>query len=133
MIKQLLEKVRQYAKEGLFHIFGSKVIAQVGGLISSMLVIRFLDKADYGHYVNAVNLYSYPAIFVGMGMTNVILQYCSEKATDERKASIYRHGLIVGHGANFLVVLAMLVTYLNWFNPILWLSLFYLKEDLKRL
>lgn len=109
MIKQLLEKVRQYAKEGLFHIFGSKVIAQVGGLISSMLVIRFLDKADYGHYVNAVNLYSYPAIFVGMGMTNVILQYCSEKATDERKASIYRHGLIVGHGANFLVVLAMLV------------------------
>ena len=108
MIKQLFEKLRQFAKEGLFHIFGSKVIAQVGGLISSMLVIRFLDKADYGHYVNAVNLYSYPAIFVGMGMTNVIMQYCSEKATDERKASIYRHGLVVGHGANVLVVLAML-------------------------
>ncbi|MBR6761813.1 MAG: polysaccharide biosynthesis C-terminal domain-containing protein [Oscillospiraceae bacterium] len=108
MIKQLLEKVRHYAKEGLFHIFGSKVIAQVGGLISSMLVIRFLDKVEYGHYVNAVNLYSYPAIFVGLGMTNVIMQYCSEKVTDERKASIYRHGLLVGHAANFLVVLSML-------------------------
>ena len=109
MIKQLISKVRQFAKEGLFHIFGSKVLAQVGGLISSMLVIRFLDKVDYGHYVSAVNLYSYPAIFVGMGMTNVIMQYCSEKATDERKASIYRHGLVVGHGANILVVLVMLI------------------------
>lgn len=109
MIKQLLEKVRQYAKEGLFHIFGSKVLSQVGGLISSMVVIRFLEKAAYGHYVNAVNLYSYPAMFVGMGMTNVIMQYCSEKVSDERKASIYRHGLLVGHGANFLVVAAMLV------------------------
>lgn len=109
MIKQLLEKLRQFAKEGFFHIFGSKVIAQVGGLISSMVVIRFLEKAEYGHYVNAINLYSYPAVFVGLGMTNVVIQYCSEKATDQRKASIYRHGLIAGQAANFLVVAAMLV------------------------
>lgn len=109
MIKQLLEKIRQFAKEGLFHIFGSKVIAQVGGLISSVVVVRFLEKAEYGYYVNALNLYSYPAIFVGMGMTNVILQYCSERATDERKASIYRHALLVGNAANFLVVAATVV------------------------
>ena len=104
MIKQLISKLRQFGKEGLFHIFGSKVIAQVGGLISSMVVVRFLDKAEYGYYVDAWNLYSYPAIFVGMGMTNVILQYCSERATDERKASIYRHALVIGNAANFLVV-----------------------------
>ena len=47
MIKQLLEKLRQFAKEGFFHIFGSQVIAQVGGLMSSMVVIRFLEKAEY--------------------------------------------------------------------------------------
>ena len=29
MIKKLIEKVRGYAKEGLFHIFGSKMIAQI--------------------------------------------------------------------------------------------------------
>ena len=104
MIKQLISKLRQFGKEGLFHIFGSKVIAQVGGLISSMVVVRFLDKAEYGYYVDAWNLYSYPAIFVGMGMTNVILQYCSERTTDERKASIYRHALVIGNAANFLVV-----------------------------
>ena len=108
MIKQLISKVRQLAKEGLFHIFGSKVLAQIGGLISSMIVIRFLDKAEYGSYINAINLYSYPAIFEGMGMTNVILQYCSEKTTEQRKAAIYRHALVMGNRANFLVVAATL-------------------------
>lgn len=103
MIKQLLNKLRQFSKEGLFHIFGSKVIAQLGGLISSMVVIRFLEKEEYGYYVGATNLYSYPAIFVGLGMTNVIIQYCSEKVSDARKTSIYRHAFLSGNAANILV------------------------------
>ena len=73
MIKQLIEKIRSFGKEGLFHIFGSKMVAQVGGLISSVIVIRHLEKVDYGSYVDAVNLYSYPAVFMGLGMTNVII------------------------------------------------------------
>lgn len=106
MINKLLTKLRQYAKEGLFHIFGSRVIAQVGGLISSMVVIRFLEKTQYGYYVSASNAYSYPAIFVGLGMTNAIIQYCSENVAEERKNAIYRHSFWAGNGANILVALA---------------------------
>jgi len=105
MIKNLIEKVRNYAKEGLFHIFGSKMIAQVGGLISSVVVIRHLEKFDYGSYVDAVNLYSYPAIFMGLGMTNVIIQYCSERISEARRNAIYRHALWGGNAANILVAL----------------------------
>ncbi len=105
MIKQLIEKIRHYSKEGLFHIFGSKMVAQIGGLISSVVVIRHLEKIDYGSYVDAVNLYSYPAVFMGLGMTNVIIQYCSEKVSDGRKNAIYRHALWGGNGANVLVAL----------------------------
>ena len=76
MIKKLWEKLRQFAQEGLFHIFGSRVISQVGALISSMVVIRFLEKVEYGYYVSANNLYSYPAIFIGLGMNNAIMQFC---------------------------------------------------------
>ena len=54
MFKKILDKVRQFAKEGIFHIFGSRVIAQVGAMISSMVVIRFLEKTEYGYYVDAV-------------------------------------------------------------------------------
>ena len=106
MIKNLIEKIRNYGKEGLFHIFGSKMVAQVGGLISSVVVIRHLEKIDYGCYVDAVNLYSYPAIFMGIGMTNVIIQYCSEKISEGRRNAIYRHALLGGNMANILVALA---------------------------
>ena len=106
MIKQLIDKIRRFSKEGLFHIFGSKMVAQVGGLISSVIVIRHLEKVDYGSYVDAVNLFSYPAVFMGLGMTNVIIQYCSEKVTDARRNAIYRHALLGGNAANILVALA---------------------------
>ena len=107
MIKKFIEKLRQFAKEGLFHIFGSRVIAQVGTLISSMVVIRFLEKTEYGHYVSANNLYSYPAIFVGLGMNSAIMQYCSERSSEERKNAIYRHAFFTGNGANILVSLVV--------------------------
>ena len=103
MIKKLLNSLRQFAREGLFHIFGSRLISQVGGLISSMVVIRFLEKTQYGYYVSASNAYSYPAIFVGLGMTNVIMQYCSENVTEQRKSAIYRHAFWAGNWANILV------------------------------
>ena len=105
MVKQFIDKIRTYSKEGLFHIFGSKMVAQVGGLISSVVVIRHLEKVDYGSYVDAVNLFSYPAVFMGLGMTNVIIQYCSEKVTEERRNAIYRHALLGGNAANILVAL----------------------------
>ena len=75
-------------RNGFFHIFGSSVIAQIGGLISSALVIRFLPKENYGSYVEANNLYSYFAIFIGMGLTNAVMQFCNERIPDEEKNSI---------------------------------------------
>ncbi|MDD5954072.1 MAG: oligosaccharide flippase family protein, partial [Firmicutes bacterium] len=107
MINQFMERIRRFAKEGLFHIFGSRVIAKVGGLISSMVVVRALEKVEYGYYVSANNLYAYPAIFVGMGMTSVVMQFCSENVSDQRKESIYRHAFFTGNAANILVALTV--------------------------
>ena len=101
--------MRQYAREGLFHIFGSQVIAQVGGLISSVIVIRQLEKVAYGHYVSASNLYSYLAIFVGLGMTSAIMQYCSEKVSESRKNAVYRYTFSVGTWGNIPLVLGLFI------------------------
>ena len=107
MINQFIEKIKQFAREGLFHIFGSRVISKVGGLISSMVVVRALEKMDYGYYVSANNLYSYPAVFVGMGMTSVVMQFCSENVSNQRRNSIYRHAFFTGNAVNILVALAV--------------------------
>ncbi len=74
-MKRILTLIRNYANEGLFHIFGSSVLAQVGALISSFLVVRWLPKINYGNYVAANNWYSYIVIFVGLGMVSAGLQY----------------------------------------------------------
>lgn len=102
-MKDLIAKIKAFTKDGLFHIFGSSVLAQVGGLISSMLVVRKLPKVDYGYYVSANNLYSYLAIFIGLGLTTAVIQYCSERITEQRRNAIYRHSLIAGSLSNVVV------------------------------
>lgn len=106
---KLRTKLKQLLNEGLFHIFGSRVIAQVGGLISSMIVVHNLPKVEYGYYVGANNLYSYLAIFIGFGMFNVILQYCSERVSEPRKNAIYRFTLVSGMLANGILFVAVLL------------------------
>ena len=106
-MKKIFEQVKRLIDDGFFHIFGSGVVAQVGGLISSVVVVRNLPKAEYGYYVNANNLYSYLAIFIGLGFASATLQYCSERISDGRKNAIYRHSVI--KGSLFNAVLAGLI------------------------
>ena len=116
-MKNLFKKIKQLAKEGLFHIFGSSVIAKVGGIISSVVVIRNLPKAAYGSYVDAENLYAYAAIFIGLGISSAMIQYCCENITEQRRTALYSFSLKFGMLGNFLllpVILAMAaVKYLS--------------------
>ena len=109
MLKKLLAKIRGMGKEGLFHIFGSGAFAKIGGLISSVVVIRDLPKAAYGSFVDANNLYSYLAAFIGLGLHNAVMQYCSEKITDDRRHAIYGYSLKTGMLGNFLLTAALLL------------------------
>ena len=109
IISNLIEKIKSFAHEGLFYIFGSSVIAQIVGLLSSVIVVRRLPKMDYGYYTSANNLYSYLAIFIGMGLTSAILQYCSEMVTEKQKYRIYRHSLITGSLSNVIITIMILL------------------------
>lgn len=111
MIKKIVRIIKEYMKRGLFHIFFSNVFSQVCGLISSIVVIRYLPKGDYGSYVGAYNLYSYISIFIGLGFSSAILQYCSENISNEQKNSIYKYGLKTG--STFNIVLIMLIVILG--------------------
>ena len=109
MIRKLLNKLRGVGKEGLFHIFGSGAFAKIGGLISSMVVIRDLPKVAYGGFVDADNLYAYLAGFIGLGLQNTVMQYCSESITEDRRSAIYGYSLKTGTLGNFLLTLAILL------------------------
>ena len=113
MIQKLLKKLRSMGREGLFHIFGSGAFAKIGGLISSVVVIRDLPKAAYGSFVDAHNLFSYLTAFVGLGMHNAVMQYCSENITDDRRNAIYGYSFKTGMLGNFLLT-AVLLAMAYW-------------------
>jgi O-antigen/teichoic acid export membrane protein len=102
-MKKLFRKIKELAKDGLFHIFGGSVVAKIVGVISSVVVIRGLPKLDYGHYVSANNLFSYFTAFVGLGLANAALQYCSEKVSENKKNGIHAYSMTMGMAFNILV------------------------------
>ncbi len=109
MIRRLFEKIKEFAKDGLFHIFGGSVVSKIVGVLSTVVVIRQLDKAAYGQYVSANNLFSYFTAFVGIGLANAALQYCSEAISEQKKNGVHLYSLVVGSVSNVLVMALILV------------------------
>ncbi len=109
MLKKLWNKTKEFAKDGLFHIFGGSVVSKIVGVLSTVVVIRQLEKVAYGQYVSANNLFSYFTTFVGIGLANAALQYCSEKISEQKQNGVHRYSLIVGSVANILVTALILV------------------------
>ena len=103
-MKELLKKLKQLGKEGLFHIFGSSILAKIGGILSSVIVIRHLPKDIYGSFVDAENLYAYAAVFIGLGIASAMIQYCCENITEEKRVAIYRYSLKFGMLGNVLLL-----------------------------
>lgn len=60
--------------------------------------------------------------------------YLPEGLEEEvQQAVLERKHRMIASGGQKLQTFATVVTYLNWYNPILWFSLYYLKEDMKRI
>lgn len=108
-MKKLYQGIMELVRGGLFHIMGSSVLSQILGMVSAILVIRFLPKGAYGCYTIAENLYSYLAVFVGLGMSSAILQFCSEKIDETRKNAVYLYALKKGSLCNAVLMVAILL------------------------
>lgn len=99
---------------GFFHIFGSNVINKILAFISSICVVRFVSKAEYGIYTAALNKLSFFIIFTGAGMVYAILQLCSENAKNkEKNMQIYSYGSSIAVKFNiFLAGVIVMFSYL---------------------
>lgn len=115
-IISIAQSIRTYfenaIRDGILWIFGSSVFSQLCTFISSVVVIRHLSKANYGYYVDASNIYNYTAAFIGMGMTSAVIQFCSEKRSEDETNSIYLYSII--KGLRFNIVLAAIILALAY-------------------
>ena len=108
-MKKLFEKIKNLIPKDMLWIFGSGAASQIFGFLSSIIVVRFLDKADYGLYVGAYNKYSYFATFLGLGFATTVLQYCSEQRPEAQKNAIYDYALRFGSVFNTVLMLLIIV------------------------
>ena len=67
------------------------------------------------------------------GFFHPMIYLPADMEENRRQEVIRRKRKQIAGGGQKLMVAAILITYLNWFNPILWLSAYYLKEDYKRI
>ena len=107
MFGKILSRTKSLLNKGFIYVFGSSLFVELMGFIISVGVVRKFSKADYGYYTIAYNIYGYIAVFVGLGLINGILQYCSEKRGEDEKKGIYRYTFIIG--TIFNLVLAVLI------------------------
>ena len=103
----LLEQVKKLKKHGLGDVFLSSVFCEMISFLISVFVVRILSKEDYGYYAIAYNIYGYISVFVGCGLSNGILQYCSESRAESEKSSIYDFCRKFGTVFNIALLLAM--------------------------
>lgn len=99
MLKNLKNKISELFRGGFFHIFVGNTLVKLMAFISSIVIVRLVDKTDYAYLTYADNLYNYVISLAGMGMTAAILKYCAS-ASDKGENKAYfmfalKHGTIL--------------------------------------
>lgn len=109
------EKITGLYKNGFFHIFAGNILNKLFAFISGIVIVRLVSKADYANLAYVDNIYSYVALFAGMGMASAVLKYCS--SNNQRKNLAYlkfafKYGILFQMGAVvFLIILAAIFKF----------------------
>lgn len=102
-------KMKVLNEKGLFHIFGTSVINKILAFATNIFVVNLLSKSDYGVLGYSNNIISMFLLFSGLGLTNGILQFCSESRSDKEKKGLYNYGFRSGMIINFIIGIFILL------------------------
>lgn len=93
---------------GFFHIFGATVINKILGFLSNFVIVRLIDKSDFGVYTYANNILSFLLLVSGLGMVSGVFQLCSEKIGNKKEIEeIYAYGSKIAIGFNALLAVVI--------------------------
>lgn len=116
----LLQKARQglagLFKTGFFSIFFSTVLIKIVGLVGNIILVRVLEKNDYGVYTYVMNAFAVLTLLADMGNGMTGIQLCSEYHQDTEKrdalfSMAFRRGMLIS------TLSALLVLCSGWFYP----------------
>lgn len=116
MNKVDIDKVKFLIKNGFVHIMGSNFFNKIMMFLSSVFATRILTKSEYGMFGYVDNLISFFLIFSGLGVCSGVLQFYSEKGSQEKKEAYVVYGERFGFIEScvltiIIVTMSMIVTY----------------------
>lgn len=113
MLGAIKNKIAGLFKGGFFHIFIGNTMVKMIAFVSSIVIVRLVDKTSYAYLTYADNLYNYVISFAGLGMVSSVLKFCaSAKSKEEDKAYFV---FAMKYGTLFEALLSVVVVlYVTW-------------------
>lgn len=107
--------VRKLFKGGFFHILTGNFLNRAIQMISSIIVVRLIDKVTYADLSYADNIFSYISLASGLGMASALLKFCSNDQSKALDKAFVKFSLKVGGTFEFLISLAacLLFTFIE--------------------
>lgn len=114
-VKKLCLSILTMIHGGILYVLIGSVLTNAISMISSIIVIRLVNKSDYAALAYADNLYSYIALASGMGLSTAMIKFASETTNVREKSKYFNFALSHGCIFNLLgaVVLCMIAFFLK--------------------
>ena len=114
ILKRSVNKMKELYKGGFFHIILGGMLSKMIAFISSIVIVRLVDKEAYAALAYADNIYSYITLVAGLGMASAVLKFAiGEK---EKNYVFYRFSFL--WGSLFQIVLLIAVCIVIGFTNI---------------
>jgi len=82
----ILQKMKKLGHDGFFSILFGGTLAKMISFLSSIVIVRIVDKSAYASLAYADNIYNYVFLFSGLGMASAILKFGVNKEQRINKA-----------------------------------------------
>ena len=80
---EIVKKLQSLYKRGFFHIFAGGICSKLVAFVSSIVIVRLVDKEAYAALAYADNIYSYVTLVAGLGMASAVLKYSMGENRDK--------------------------------------------------
>jgi len=95
-------------RDGLY-IFTSSILTKVANFFLSIIIVRFINKTDYGNLTYAMSIIVFASGFKGFGLNHSLLRFGSIEKDKNKQKSLYLYSLKYGMlGSLFFILIIIL-------------------------
>lgn len=102
IITNLINTIKKAIKQGAFDIIVSGLINKALMFVTNVLIIRLMDKYEYGVFSYVYNIICILMIFSSLGLDVTLMQFCCEERDKDEKLQIAKFLFFAGLICNLL-------------------------------